>query len=56
MEEITNLMNGIRGVCRPQFVLDDEIIDGLKLGNFPDIKEAKVRRFVFRFVNQNSIK
>lgn len=44
MDEIVKMGMGIRAVCQPMYKIDDETVDNLKLGQFPDDNEAKVTR------------
>lgn len=36
------LMAGFRTSCQPKFDIDDDLVDGINLGRFPDNRELKV--------------
>lgn len=42
VEEIEYMMDGIKKTCNSRFNLDDELIKGLRLGQFPKDKDTAV--------------
>lgn len=41
MSQMEKTMETMRSICGPKYKLSDEMIDGMKKGNFPDNKDLK---------------